>query len=143
MVSEEEGEDYTLRALDALQMVADSGSPVFDIRNAEIPLLAALASASGDMRLRVADVVARVPTDRSQRTLMDASLAAQGDEQAALLLRLAESARRFGNMLEPQQVDALRKVITSSTGPEADAAGSAYGALGLPVRDVVKLIVTE
>ena len=143
VVSEEEGEDYTLRALDALQMIADSGSPVFDIRNAEIPLLGALASTSGDMRLRVAGVVARVPTERSQRTLMDASLAARGDEQAELLLRLAESARRFGNMLEPQQVDALRKVITTSTGPEADAAGAAYGALGLPVRDVVKLIVTE
>ena len=143
VVSEEEGEDYTLRALAALEMIADSGSPVFDIRNAELPLLGALATASGDMRLRVADVVARVPTERSQRTLMDASLAAKSQEQAELLLRLAESARRFGNMLEPQQVDALRKVITSSAGPEADAAGVAYGALGLPVRDVVKLIVTE
>ena len=142
VVSEDEGEDYTLRALGALELIADSGSPVFDIRNAEIPLLGALASTSGEMRLRVADVVARVPTERSQRTLMDASLRAQGEEQAELLLRLAESARRFGNMLEAQQVDALRKVITSSTGPEADAAGAAYGALGLPVRDVVKLIVT-
>lgn len=143
VVSEEEGEDYTLRALDALQMIADSGSPVFDIRNAETPLLGALAATSGDLRVRVADVAARVPTELSQRALMDASLRASGDEQAELLLRLAESARRFGNMLEPQQVDALRKVITSSTGPEADAAGTAYGALGLPVRDVVKLIVTE
>jgi hypothetical protein len=143
VVSEEEGEDYTLRALGALEMIADSGSPVFDVRNAEIPLLGALATASGEMRLRVADVVARVPTERSQRTLMDTALAAQGDEQAELLLRLAESARRFGNMLEPQQVDALRKVITSASGPEADAAGTAYGALGLPVRDVVRLIVTE
>ncbi len=143
VVSEEEGVDYTLRALDALQMIADSGSPVFDIRNAETPLLGALAATSGDLRVRVADVVARVPTELSQRALMDASLRASGDEQAELLLRLAESARRFGNMLEPQQVDALRKVITSSTGPEADAAGTAYGALGLPVRDVVKLIVTE
>ena len=143
VVSEEEGEDYTLRALDALQMIADSGSPVFDIRNAEAPLLGALAATSGDLRVRVADVVARVPTEQSQRTLMDACLRAQGDEQAELLLRLAESARRFGNMLEAQQVDALRKVIMSSTGPEADAAGTAYGALGLPVRDVVKLIVTE
>jgi hypothetical protein len=143
VVSEEEGEDYTLRALDALETIADSGSPVFDVRNAEIPLLGALATASGEMRLRVADVVARVPTERSQRTLMDTALAAQGDEQAELLLRLAESARRFGNMLEPQQVDALRKVIMSATGPESDAAGTAYGALGLPVRDVVRLIVTE
>lgn len=143
VVSEEEGVDYTLRALDALQMIADSGSPVFDIRNAETPLLGALGATSGDLRVRVADVVARVPTELSQRALMDASLRASGDEQAELLLRLAESARRFGNMLEPQQVDALRKVITSSTGPEADAAGTAYGALGLPVRDVVKLIVTE
>ena len=143
VVSEEEGADYTMRALDALQMIADSGSPVFDIRNAEIPLLAALAAASGDMRVRVADVVARVPTERSQRTLMDCALRAQGMEQADLMLRLAESARRFGNMLESQQVDALRKVITSAAGPEADAAGAAYGALGLPVRDVVKLIVTE
>ena len=143
VVSEEEGVDYTMRALDALEMIADSGSPVFDIRNAEIPLLSALSSAAGDLRLRVADVVACVPTERSQRTLMDAALAAQADEQSELLLRLAESARRFGNMLEPQQVDALRKVITSGTGPSADSAGTAYGALGLPVRDVVKLIVTE
>jgi len=143
VVSEEEGADYTLSALDALEMIADSGSPVFDVRNAEIPLLGALATASGDMRLRVADVVARVPTERSQRTLMDTALAAQGDEQAELLLRLAESARRFGNMLEPQQVDALRKVIMAASGPQSDAAGTAYGALGLPVRDVVRLIVTE
>ena len=72
---------------------------------------------------------------------MDSALAASSEDQAMLLMSVAKSARKFGNLLQPNQIESLRTLIQDSSGSTADAAGQAFGALGLPTSEVVKLIL--
>ncbi len=137
---------YTRDALRTLAIIARSKSPVYNIADAEPALLDAMGIISGGMRLLVADVVALIDTDQSQRALMDGALAAaDAREQIALLDRAASSARSFGARLEPRQIDALRRLIASNAGGRgdsgvADAAGRLYGSLDLPTDEAVRLI---
>ncbi len=146
-ITEEDGALYARSSLAALQLIAESASPVFDIRDCESGLIAALSASAeptastGSTHSAVAGVLALMPSDKSQRALMDAALAAGPETQEMLLAQVATSARKFGNLLQPRQLDALRSLIASSEGSVADAAGQAFGALGLPSAEVVKLIV--
>ena len=140
-IGDEEGSGYSASALEALRIVAQSSSPVFDIRDAEATLIAALSAGESSQRLSVAEVLALIPTEDAQRALMDAALAAGADEQPSLLDAVATSARKFGNRLLPRQIEGLRGVIRAATGSQADAAGAVHGALGLSPEDVVSLII--
>ncbi|MDZ4829789.1 MAG: HEAT repeat domain-containing protein [Phycisphaerae bacterium] len=140
-ITEEEALDYTTRSLEVLKQIAISNSPIFSIRDAEKPLLEALDSRQGGVRLLVADVVALVPGAASQRKLIDSAMASSDEaEKIELLTRAAASARRFGNQTETRQVDALRNLVAQSSGPLAEAAGRLYGALDLSSAETVRLI---
>jgi hypothetical protein len=89
----------------------------------------------------VAQVLAMVNTKRAQRAVIDAALAASGDDQAMLLGAVAQGARRFGSQATAAQSDAMRELVRSSTGPLADAAAAAFGAMGLPSSEAVDLII--
>jgi hypothetical protein len=88
----------------------------------------------------VADIVTLIDSDRAQRTLFDAALAAAGDEQIDLLDRVAESVKRYGDRSESRHVTALLELITSSSGRTAEAAARVHGALDLPTGPAVQLI---
>jgi hypothetical protein len=141
-MTDDEALEYTVRSLETLQRIAVSKSGVFSIADAEGPLLDALANRSGGVRLLVADVVAMLPGRTSQVKLVDAALNATDEaEKIELLARAAASARRFGNQVEPRQVDALRGLVAASSGDLAEAAGRLHGALDLSAQETVKLIV--
>ncbi len=143
-IAEEEAGAYSARALEVLKLIAQTGSPVFDIRDAESTLVAALNEGDSSRRLAVAGVLALIPTVDAQRSLMDAALnSSDATEQTALLLEVATSARKFDNRLLPRQIESLRQLIKNSTGETADAAGAVHGALGLPAADVVSLITGQ
>lgn len=139
-ITEAESQQYAIEALDTLERIALSGSPVYRVEDAQPALLEALEKRSGGLRLLVADVLAATPTDEAQRRLLDAALAATEQEQVDLLDRVAASARRFGNRAEPRQTDALLELIAASQGPVADAAARVHGAMNLPASNAVKLI---
>ena len=139
-IAEDEGVSYSAAAIDALHLVAQSSSPVFDIRDAEATLLAALAQGESAQRLALAQVLSLVPTESAQRAIMDAAMSANGEEQAALLSATATSARKLGNQLLPRQIEALQGLIKGAAAGDADAAGALHGALGLAPEDVVRLI---
>ncbi|MCH2162425.1 MAG: hypothetical protein MK085_11200, partial [Phycisphaerales bacterium] len=136
---------YTRDALGTLHAIAIDQGSVYKIVDAEPALLEALGTISGAMRIMVADVLSLVPTQKTQRALIDAALSAQGKDQVALLDKAAQSARRFGNYAEDRQVQALGSLISDSSGAGnsqvADAAGRLYGSLNLPADDAVKLII--
>lgn len=140
-ISDDEAQQYSIEALDTLRTIATANSPVYKIEDAENALLAALERRAGGVRLLVADVLALTNTETAQRRLLDAAIAAKETEQIELLDRVAASARRFGNKVEPRQVEALLKLIGESTGATADAAARVHGALNLPASNAVKLIV--
>lgn len=141
-ISETESEEYAIRALGALRDIAISRSPTYAIIDAESALVDALASRQGGTRMLVADILALIDSDVSQRKLFDASFAAADEEQAQLLLRVADSVRLFGDKAEERHITALVDLIASSTGDVAEAAATVHGALNLPTTGAVKLLPT-
>lgn len=140
-MSPEESAKYLDESLAVLRMIAESSSAIFDVRVAEADLIGALATSSGTVKSSVAGVLALLSTDTAQRALMDSALSATSEDQSMLLMSVATSARKFGNLLQPSQIESLRTLIQDSSGSTADAAGQAFGALGLPTSEVVKLIL--
>jgi hypothetical protein len=138
---------YTRNALQTLANIARHGKGPYDITAAEPSLLAAMTSISGGMRLLVAEVVSLIATDVSQQALIDAALAASSNEQISLLDLAASSARSFGNKAAGRQVEALRRLIASSTGEgnssTANAAGRLYGSLDLSSDEAIRLIAND
>ena len=143
-LSAEETQQYSGQALSALRVIAESASPVFDIRDAEAGLVQVLGGGSVESGVDisgVAMVLALIPTDSAQRALADGALAASGETQQVLLDAVAASARKFGNQLSQSQIAALKALLRSDDQGVATSAAHAFGALGLPTSDVVQLIV--
>lgn len=142
-MTEAEAEEYAIRALDVLRDIAISRCQAFNITDAEAALIDALDTRSGGTRMLVGEILALIGTDTSQRKLLDAALAARGDEQVELLGRVADSVRLHGNRAERRHVQAVVDLVANSEGSTAEAAATVHGALNLPTSDAVKLIPME
>jgi hypothetical protein len=136
-----EARDYQARSLAALRDLAVSGSTVFHVGDAASPLIRSLAENSQTFGQEVAEVLAWIGQKRAQVALMDASLAAGGPERIAMLGKVADSAKRFGNLLEQRQIERLIELGRTSPDDEATAAAAVMGALNLPNSDLVPLIL--
>jgi HEAT repeat protein len=140
-VSSEEAEAYAMRSLSALRDLAMAGNPVLKVSDAAGPLMNALPAAEGERRQGIATVLSLVGQDRAQRALFDAARASEGEDRAMLISQTTESAKRFGNMLEQRQVDELVVMAGSDDEAEATAAAALMGALNLPNRNLMPLIL--
>ena len=140
-ISGPEADGYKARSLSVLRDLAMSSSPILQVVEAQGPLVSAVADSKGDTRFKVAEVLSLIGTKQSQVALFDSALGAEAAERTKLLGLAANSAKRFGNMLEPRQVDALVALTTKATGDEATAAAAVVGALNLQGTGVVTLIL--
>jgi hypothetical protein len=136
-----DGSRYFGLAVEALERIGTAGGPVYRLADGEGALIAAMRSQEGPSRLAVAALVSMVNSDRAQRALIDAALAAGGDEQVGLLQSVAQGARRFGPKATSSQSDAIRELVRNSAGATSEAASAAFGALGMPSSEAVKLIL--
>lgn len=140
-ITGDEARGYARRSLAALRDLAVSGNPVFNVGDAAQPLTVAMVESTGPTKLELAEVLARVGQQRVQVALMDAAMEAKGDERVALIRKVADSAKRFGNQLEPRQVGRLTELAAKGPEAEATAAAALMGALSLPNSQVVPLII--
>lgn len=140
-ISSEEAEAYRTRCLSVLRDLAVSGNPVLRVEDAAGPLVSSLPGAKGEMKMMIAEVLSYIGAKPAQSALMDAAVAASGDERIALLGKVTASARRAGNLLDQRQVDTLKNMVNTARGPEATAAAALMGALDLPKADLVPLIL--
>ncbi len=139
-----EAEQYASRGLSALRDLAIAGGEAMKVEDAAIPLMATLAGkASGDSRLKAAEVLSRIDQERAQRALIDAALGAAGGERIALLGQASGSAKRFGNKLEERHVARVIELAQKGEGAEATAAAALMGALNLPNAQLLPLIVAK
>ena len=91
---------------------------------------------------RAGDVLALIDDAGAQATLASAAVSATGDVQPHLLQQLAHSANRSGNLISADLSDAVLAIVTGAEDQTlADAAAQAHGALALPTRNAVNLIV--
>ncbi len=140
-INDEEAAAYKTRAIAVLRDLAVSSNAVLNVTDASGPLITALADNRGEMRQHIADVLSFVNTPAAQQSLMDAAIAAPGDERVALLEKVAGSAKRNGNLLETRHITALRDILTTGADAEATAAAALMGALNLPNAELVPLIL--
>jgi len=135
--------ELALRAAEALRLVALDGRTVIDYTPALDALIAALAVDVQDLRIAAANVLALVRTEPGQQAVARLAL----DENNTPELRiaafnaLAESAKRFGNLLSP---DLVTRVVAAAK-DTADltmrtAASQALGALNLKVGEASEII---
>jgi HEAT repeat protein len=139
-ISEEDALSYKARSLQVLRDLAVSGNQALKVQDAATPLIAALDAESGDVMLKVAEVLSYVSSGASQSALMDAAADATSADRIVLLGRVADSAKRFGNMLEPRHIKAINDMATMGVDDEATAAAALMGSLNLPNSDLVPLI---
>ena len=142
-ISQEEAASYAARSLAALRDLAVSGNIVLNASDAAVPLIAALSETAGRTRLDVAEVLAHINQQRTQVALMDAAVDADGDEQIALLEKVGDSAKRYGQQIEDRHVRSLFQMADSDDEALATAAAAVLGALGLPNDRFIELIIGE
>jgi DNA-binding response OmpR family regulator len=141
VISSDEAELYSTRSLTALRDLAVSNNQALPVTDAASMLIAALPEATGESKMRIAEVLCRMSEERAQRTVLDAALAAKGEEQVRLLGLASESAKRYGNRLERRQLTSLVQLAREGDDASATAAAAMMGSLNLANEDLLGLIV--
>ena len=140
-ITVEDARRYARESLGVLRDLAISGSASLSVSDATTPLIAALASTEGDVRLRVADVLARIGQRRAQVALVEAALDASGEEQVALMEGVTRSAKTFGNMLESRHIRRVVELAGATDTRLATVAAALMGALNLDAGEIRELIL--
>jgi HEAT repeat protein len=132
-----------MQATAALRKIAINNSRVFDFRQAEAALIAALSSSSEALRKSAAHVLALIPSVAAQQAIAEAGLSDghTTSMRIAALSALAESARINGNLLrDHHSADLVETAINESDLAIRTAAGVALGALDLPSNKAGQII---
>ncbi len=140
-ITEAEATEYTDRAIAVLRDLAVSGNRVLNAADATLPLIGELLDRQGEVRLRLADILSHIDEKRAQVALMDVALRENGAEMVRYLEKTSDSAKRFGNLLNPTQLEQLADIAMTGNDAEATAAAALMGALNLPNEDLVPLIL--
>ncbi|MCC6910034.1 MAG: hypothetical protein IT430_19035 [Phycisphaerales bacterium] len=144
LITREEADAYADESLHVLRDIAVRNSAAYDIKRAETALVEAISTYSGELRLTAAQTLAWVNGSRAQSALLTAALG-ETDEavQIALLNYAAQSAKRYGSYASDAQITSLVNLVKTARGPVATAAAQAHGALNLPARNMVPLIISD
>lgn len=143
-IDDEEALGYSRAALDVLQDIAiASGGSIYDIGDAAVPLIRALSEPKHELRMQIAEVLSFIGQQRAQVALMEAVMgaAAGSGERLALMSKMNNSAKRFGNLLEDRHIRWLVTTAERGTNEEATLAASLIGALNIPNERLVTLII--
>ncbi len=147
-ITGDEAKLYSARSLSALRDLAVSGNTTLSVADSALSLISVLGdkklAESGSVnRLDVGEVLSRVNQARAQEALMEAALNASGAERIAFLGKVAESAKRYGNLLPQVQVTRAIELAQSKDRGEATAAAAVLGSLNLQNADLAALIVGD
>ncbi|MDX1564003.1 MAG: HEAT repeat domain-containing protein, partial [Phycisphaeraceae bacterium] len=135
-LTEQQSQDYAVRALESLLEMAIEGNNVFNVLDAKAAAISALKDPRNPVAFSAARFLARLPTQDAQHALLATSINGdRGEEvQVQMLLSLASSARMHGNQLNEMQLKSLSDLIETAVGDVADAAAAAWGSLDQPTE---------
>jgi len=138
--------EYALKCANLMSKLAISHGQVLDLSVAQPAMLGALDDTRPEVVKAVANVLAMLNTKEAQEGLLGKALddKTPEDVRIALFKAAATSVRSFGNQSDPQQVDALGKVLEAVASPDLRAAAAeAFGALNLPPDKARNLILQQ
>ncbi len=133
-VTDEFAHELALLAADVLHQIALDGDTALDALGAERALISTLDASREDLQIAAAGVLGLIQSAGAQDALATASLRGSYTEsfRLAAMAGLSESARRFGNHLSVDQVEALQELVFEETNLRLRTAGSyALGALNI------------
>lgn len=131
---------YALSALALLREIATADT-AYNVVDALPALIAGVEDPRPEVAVASGDVLSRIDDPTAQAAIAAAALAGSGDTQIAHLIDLAESANAQGNLISAAMTDDILTLVKTSEGPTAIAAAQAHGALALPTRNAVDLIL--
>lgn len=133
---------YALSALTLLREIATADT-AYNVTDALPALIAGVEDSRAEVAVASGDVLSRIDDPTAQAALAAAAIGGTGDTQIAHLTDLAESANAHGNLISAAMSDDILSLVKTSEGPTAVAAAQAHGALALPTRNAVDLILGE
>ena len=143
-ISDDEAARYAARSLAVLRDLAVARNPVLDVADASAPLIEELAERDGLVALDIAEVLAHVGEPRTQSAIMGRALDANDpDERVALLEKVADSGKRYGNLLEDRLVRRLVRLATDDDEALSTQAAATIGALGLPNENLLPMMLGD
>ena len=142
-LSPQEAASMSLSALELLQKIAVNPNSPFQVTDALPALIAAASDPRPEVAAATGDVLSLLDDPTAQTGLAAAALSGSGDVQIALLRDLGESANAHGNLISAEMADDLTALVKNSSGDTAEAAAQAHGALALPTRNGVDLILDK
>ena len=139
-----DAEIYAMESLGALQEIALARPGAYAIADAESSLIDSMQTRTGGARLKVAEILSQIDSERAQQALLDAALAADvGPDRVPLMDYTAASIRRWGNRSHRRHVEELRFLINNSSGEVSDAAGRIHGAMNLSAEESIPIVIPE
>lgn len=143
-MTEDEALAYANRSLSALRDLAVSNNLVLPVKDSASTLVALLPDSEAERRSQLAEVLGRIGDERAQRSLVDEAIISTDDaDRAMLLLSAGESAKRFGNLLTPAQVEQVLEMASNPDEKLATAAAGLLGALNVPNTNLLPLVLGE
>ncbi|MAY73457.1 MAG: hypothetical protein CMJ31_01805 [Phycisphaerae bacterium] len=135
---------YIDRSIATLRDLAVSGNEVLNVDEATLQLVAALESATGELQLRVAEVLALVSAGNAQVALLDEALDLSGRDQIAMFGHVTTSVKRIGRAIERRQVGRVLELLDDRRNAERSTSVAALvGALGLSGAELAPIILED
>jgi HEAT repeat protein len=139
--------EYAFRAINAMNQLAVSNNEVIDLERSNDALTNVLKGDNDDLRFLAAEILAMLENPKSQRAIAQLALSDDYDNPTRITLfeSLVKSAKRNGQKLTEEQIDAIYAIVSSKeVDPELRAAAAgAYGAFNLPSQRVKELILDQ
>ncbi|MHC4715642.1 MAG: HEAT repeat domain-containing protein [Planctomycetota bacterium] len=137
--------EWAIRAADALKLLAETRTTVFDLTRATQSLITALNDKRDPVRIAAAAALGQFRAAQAQRALAALADDAGAGEPVRLAAysALSESLRLFGNQLTEEQIKAVIDVVTAEGSlPIRSGAAQALGAMNLPAEKIKDLILS-
>ncbi len=140
-------EAYSVRAMETLEQLAVSGNAAVDLSAAMEALIEMNRSGTETMRVSAGRVLVYLSSPEAQRAIVQTAMDENSPKEVriAAFASLARSAKRNGNLLLSEQIEALYQLVQSRQAEPSlrEAAAGAFGALNLPSQRVKDLILEQ
>lgn len=139
---------YAVRAAMILRRLALTDNNILPLKAAEPALIEAIREKRQEIQQAAIVTLARMDSLEAQRALANLALDETVDMPIRLLTfrNLAVSARKYGNLLLTEQIDAMYNRIINSLTVDSELrnlAAEAYGSLNLPSAKISELIIGQ